>query len=102
MDLSIELQEPTDLGLYVGQFEDLEYLTELLNGAWESIDYRLESIAEKKNHYLFIEDHKAGDDAEVGVLERRGDRVFAFTPAVHDLVMRAYDRYVEDFGDPTL
>jgi len=102
MDISIELQEPTDLGLYIGKFEDLEYLVELLNGAWESMEYRLESIAEKKGHYLFIEDHKAGDAAEVGVLECRGGSVFAFTPAVHSLVLGAYSRYVEDFGDPTL
>lgn len=100
MDLSIELQQQTDLGLFVGEFEDLRYLVKLLNGAWESVEYRLEEIEGKKDHYLFIQDSE--DDAEVGVLEKRGKSVFAFTPAVHNLVMEAYGRYVDEFGDPTL
>lgn len=100
MDLSVELEQSTDLGLLLGRFEDLEYLVKLLNGVWESIEFRLEAIKAKKDHYLFIQDDKAADDAEVGVLERRGDNIYAFTPAVHGLVMEAYARYVDEFGDP--
>jgi len=101
MDLSVELEQSTDLGLMIGRFEDLEYLVNLLNGVWESVEYRLEQIKDKAGHYLFIQDDRAKDNAEVGVVERRGDNVFAFTPAVHSLVMDAYGRYVDEFGEPT-
>lgn len=101
MDLSVELEQNTDLGLLVGRFEDLEYLVEILNGAWESLEFRLEQIKEKAGHFLFIRDEKDTDNAEVGVVEKRGDDVFAFTPAVHSLIMGAYADYVDEFGDPT-
>ncbi len=100
MDISIAMESSTDLGLLIGRFEDLEYLLELLNGVWESLEFRLEAISEKEGHYLFIQDDKSKDTAEVGIVEKRGDKVFAFTPAVHSLIMDAYARYIDEFGDP--
>ena len=102
MDLTVQLHHETSLGILVGRFEDLEYLVEILNSAWESIEYRFEAMEAKANHYLFIQDPKEENNAEVGVVERRGEEVFAFTPAVHELIMGACARYVEEFGDPTL
>ncbi|MFT7184527.1 MAG: hypothetical protein ACI9QC_000871 [Oceanicoccus sp.] len=102
MDLTVQLHQETDLGLLVGDFSDLKHLVKMLNGAWESVEFRFEKMKAKPNYYLFIEDDKSLDNAEVGVVERHGDKVYAFTPAVHDLIMGAYKRYVTEFGDPTL
>jgi hypothetical protein len=102
MDLSVQLHHDTSLGISVGRFEDLEYLVKMLNKAWESVKFRFEEMEGKAGHYLFIRDSKESETAEVGVVERRGEEVFAFTPAVHQLIMGSYEQFVEEFGDPTL
>jgi hypothetical protein len=93
MDITIDLGQ--DVSLEIGQWEDLEYLIDLLNGVWESMEYRLEKVKGKKNLYLFIEDPLNEDTYECGLVEKRGDKAFAFSPAVHEMVMKAYEAYLE-------
>lgn len=96
MDIDIELDEDTNKALEIGRFEDLEHLVKLLNKAWQHVEYRLEQLPNVKNLFLFVEDPIHGDSYECGLIEKRGKKAYAFSEAVHDMVMGAYERYVED------
>lgn len=105
MDIEIELEEtktPIDLSLEIGRFEDLKYLVTLLNDAWEAFEYRLEKVAEANGLYVFIEDPINADEYDCGVIEKHGELAYAISPAVHEMIMDAYQRYVDEFGEPDI
>lgn len=85
--------------LEIGEFNDLAYLVKSLSKAWAGLEYRLEKMKGHPNRYLFIEDVLSDDEYECGIVEKIGAKAFAFSPAVHEMIMRAYLRYVEDFGE---
>ncbi len=97
--VDVELEQDQDQSLLIGAWDDLEYLVELLNGAWESVEYRLEKVPGGEDFFLFIEDPIREDEYECGIVERREDEAYAFSDAVHEMVMKAYMRYVEEFGE---
>jgi hypothetical protein len=89
----------TDLAMIeIGRFEDLEQLIKLLNETFENMDYRLEPVPAQKGAYLFIEDPVLEDEYECGVIEKKGKKVYAYSPAVHQMILGAYQRYVEKTG----
>lgn len=102
MDISVDLAAPKDLSLLIGRFEDLELLIDLLNGAWDDFEYRLEKVKESDRIYVFIEDPVAADEYECGVVEKHEGKAYAFSEAVHEMIMGAYARYVKEFGEPEL
>lgn len=97
MNFIIELDEMQgeEVSLELGNFEDLEILVDLLNGLSEAVQYRLEKVPEQKNVYLFIEDPVREDEYECGVIKKKGKKAFALSPAVHAMVMGAYQRYLD-------
>ena len=96
MDIFLDFeQDAADLSLELGRFQDLERLVELLNDSFEGTEYRLEAMADRDNLYLFIEDPLHADDYECGIVEKVGKKAVAFSPAVHHMVMGAYQRYLE-------
>lgn len=99
VDVDLEEAQETDESLLVGAWADLEYLVGVLNKAWESHEYRLELVPGGKDFYLFVEDPIKEDEYECGIVERRGDDAFAFSEAVHEMIMKAYLKYVEEFGE---
>lgn len=96
MEIEIQFEKEE---LEIGEFEDLAYLVDKLSRAWDGIEYRLEKLRGQGNNYVFIQDILSEDEYECGVVEKIGKRAFAFSPAVHEMIMRAYLRYVEDFGE---
>lgn len=103
LDLDEMSQSTQDLAsLEVGDWEDLEHLVKLLNGAWESREYKLEKVAGKRGMWLFIEDVLSEDEYACGIVERHKGKAIAFSPAVHAMIMGAYQAYVDEFGDPML
>lgn len=99
MDIPIDLSTPKDTALELGRFEDLEYLVEVLNNAWEAFEYRLDKVPHSDRIYVFAEDPIAADEYECGVVEKHDGKAYAFSPAVHDMIMGAYARYVDEFGE---
>lgn len=84
--------------LEIGAFEDLEHLIKLLNGTFENMDYRLEAIPSQKGAYLFIEDPIHEDEYECGVIIKQGKKAYAYSEAVHEMILGAYNRYLEKTG----
>lgn len=84
--------------LEIGNFEDLEHLVGLLNGAFEGVEYRLEPLKGQKGSYLFVEDVLAEDDFICGLVEKKGRKAYAYSSDVHALILGAYQRYVEKTG----
>lgn len=87
-----------DATILIGAFEDLEYLVEVLNGAWEAFEYRLEQTPNKKDLFMFIEDPVKEDEYECGIVENRDGKAYAFSSDVYAMIMGAYQRYTEEFG----
>lgn len=90
---------PVDPALEIGAWEDLETLVDMLNGSFEGYEYRLEPVKNKKNLYMFIEDPIHEDEYECGLITKKSKKAYAFSDAVHTMVMNAYQRYVEEFGE---
>ncbi len=84
--------------LEIGNFEDLEHLIVILNEAFEDMEYRLEEVPSKKGIYLFIEDPIHEDEYECGIVEKKGKKAYAYSDAVHQLILGAYNRYLEKTG----
>lgn len=82
----------------IGQFSDLVYLVSKLGSAWNGLEYRLEELDGEKDTYVFIEDVLNEDEYECGIVKRKGKKAIAFSPAVHKMIMSAYEQYVQDFG----
>lgn len=82
--------------LEIGNFEDLEHLIGLMNKAFnKDTEYRLEPVVSQKGVYLFVEDPIHEDEYECGMVEKRGKKVYAYSPAVHSMIFGAYERYLE-------
>lgn len=82
--------------LEIGNFEDLEHLIGLLNGVFsKDTEYRLDPVKSQKGVYLFVEDPIHEDEYECGMVEKRGKKVYAYSPAVHSMILGAYGRYLE-------
>lgn len=96
MEIEVEFEKKE---LEIGEFKDLAYLVDKLSGAWKGIEYRLEKMHGPAKHYVFVEDVLSEDEFECGIVEKVGTKAYAFSPAVHEMIMRAYLRYVEDFGE---
>ena len=86
-------QKDEQSSLLLGRFVDLETLVGLLNSAFEHMQYKLEPVKGQEGMYLFIEDEIRADEYECGLVEKIGDKAYAFSQAVHDMIMSAYDRY---------
>ena len=71
----------------------------LLNQHIEGTEYRLEPVKEHKNMYLFCEDPYSADEYECGIVRKVGKQAVAFSPAVHEMVMNAYQRYLDDTAE---
>ncbi len=97
MDFFLELEQDADqdLSLELGRFQDLEHLIELLNATCEGMEYRLEPMEGHGELFLFVEDPVDADDYECGIVEKVGKKAVAFSPAVHQMVMGAYQRYLD-------
>jgi hypothetical protein len=81
--------------LEIGNFEDLQHLIKLLNQTFEGMEYRLEPVPSQKDTYLFIEDPVREDEYECGVVEKKGKKAYAYSSAVHEMILGAYQRYLE-------
>ncbi len=79
----------------IGNFEDLQHLIELLNQSFQDMEYRLEPVPSQKDTYLFIEDPIHEDEYECGMVEKRGKKAYAYSSAVHEMILGAYQRYLE-------
>ena len=99
MSFLVDIELEQDQSLLIGDWADLEYLLGVLNGGWESIEYRLEQVPGGENFFLFIEDPVQGDEYECGIVEKRGKEAYAFSDAVHEMIMKAYLKYVDEFGE---
>jgi hypothetical protein len=99
MDILVELDQPTDTLMEIGRFEDLEILVELLNGAFESVEYRMEKVSHERGMYLFIEDPKGKDEYLCGAVKKKGKMAYAISPMVHALIMDAYEAYLDETGN---
>ena len=99
MNALVDFSAPKDSSLELGRFKDLEYLVKMLNKAWDAFEYRLEKVEHSDRIYVFAEDPLAEDEYECGVVEKHGDKAYAFSQAVHDMIMGAYARYVDEFGE---
>ena len=99
MDIVVDLDQGKNTSLLNGDWEDLEYLVELLNKAFDDYEYRLEKVPGGKNVYLFVEDPLTEDSYECGIVERSGKQAYALSQAVHKMVMQAYQRYVDRCGE---
>lgn len=102
MDIQVTLsksKKKRDERLLVGRFVDLEYLVSLLNGAWEDLSYRLETDKSKRGILYFVEDPAESKEALVATLFKDGESLYAENLMGHRLIMDAYHRYVEDFGE---
>ncbi len=80
----------------LGSFADLRSLTQILNRAWQDLEYRLEPVPGKKDTYLFVEDPLDEDTYSCGVIKKKGGDAFALSKDVYDLVMGAYSRYQQE------
>ena len=85
-------------GVLVGAFVDLEEMIKLLNQYSEEIEYRLEPVPNQDNVFLFIEDPLAADEYECGVILKDEGQAIAFSEAVYQMVMRAYQHLTELSG----
>lgn len=81
--------------LEIGNFSDLEHLIGLLNDTFKDMNYRLEKVPSQEGSYLFIEDVLAEDEYECGLIEKKGKKAYAISPAVHQMILGAYGRYLE-------
>lgn len=77
----------------LGKFKDLETLVGLLNSAWKTWEYRLEPVVGQEGVFLFVEDPLQEDEFECGMIEKRGNKAYALSEDVYELVMGAYLRY---------
>lgn len=102
MDIVVELEQDQDTSLLIGNWEDLEYLVELLNGAFESFEYRLEKVPGGEEFFMFVEDPLNGSEYDCGVVRKVSGQAYAFSDDVHKMVWGAYQRYVDEFGEPEL
>ncbi|MFA4815094.1 MAG: hypothetical protein WC924_02930 [Candidatus Gracilibacteria bacterium] len=84
--------------LEIGNFEDLEHLVDLLNQTFKEMDYRLEKVPSQKGAYLFIEDPLQEDAYECGVIIKVGKKAYAYSSAVHEMILGAYQDYLEKAG----
>lgn len=104
MDIALDMDDfgmiAQAQSLEIGEWEDLVHLIMLLNGSWESREYRLERVPNKTGMWLFVEDILNEDEYSCGIIEKDGKKAIAFSPAVHAMVMNAYQEYVDEFGDP--
>ncbi|MBT4384928.1 hypothetical protein HOD30_04230 [Candidatus Peregrinibacteria bacterium] len=96
MDYLVELAEEQDILLEIGDFQDLKHLIEILNNVFESVEYRLEKVEGKKDTYLFCEDPDGDDEYECGMIIKMGKKAYAFSPVVHELVLGAYQKYLDE------
>lgn len=94
MDIEIEFDNQE---IEIGNFKDLEYLVLKLSDAWKGMQYRLEEV--ESGTFLFIQDVLSEDDYECGIIHRKRNKAIALSPAVHKMVMSAYNKYVADFGE---
>jgi len=99
MDIVVDLDQGKKTSLLIGDWEDLEYLVKLLNKAFDDYEYRLEEVPGGKNMYLFVEDPLTEDSYECGIVEKSGKQAYALSEAVHKMVMRAYQRYVDSSAE---
>lgn len=83
----------------LGNFEDLQTLINLLNRAFPEMEYRLEPVSGQKGVYLFIEDPLDEEEYECGVVQKRGKKVYALSPAVHTMILGAYQRYLDESAE---
>lgn len=81
--------------LEIGQFKDLERLIVLLNQNFPKMNYRLEAVPSQKNSYLFIEDPIEEEEYECGIVMRMGKKAYAYSDAVHAMILGAYQNYLE-------
>ncbi len=95
MDITVELQKQ-HIKMEIGALEDLEYLVQCLNEAWEDVNYSLRSKGKKK--CLFIKDPIHEDQRTEAELFVEKGIVYADSPIVHDLIMEEYQSYVKEFG----
>lgn len=102
MNVVVELERDTDSSLLIGNWEDLEHLVEMLNGAFESFDYRLEKVPGGEEFFMFVEDPVSADEYECGIVRKVGGEAYAFSDDVHKMIFSAYQRYVDEFGEPEL
>lgn len=101
-DLQFSLSLEEESHMLIGRFQDLEALVDMLNGAWESVDYRLDKVKGQRGTYLFVEDPVGAEEYECGIILKKKGNAYSLSPAVHHMVMGAYNRYVEEFGEPEL
>lgn len=83
----------------LGDFKDLETLVGLLNRAFPEMEYRLQELEGQKGTYLFIEDPLDEDEYECGVVQKRGKKAYALSPAVHEMILGAYQRYLDESAE---
>jgi hypothetical protein len=102
MDVLVELDQNTDTSLLIGNWEDLEYLVELLDSAFEAYEYRLEKVPGGEEFFLFVEDPVGEDEYECGIVRKVAGEAYAFSDDVHKMIFSAYQRYVDEFGEPEL
>ncbi len=99
MDIIVQLEEEGHQPVEIGAFKDLETLVELLNMRFPRMKYSLEELPGIEETYLFIEDPLDEDEYQCGLIERKGKKVFAISSDVYDLVIGAYERYLEAVKD---
>jgi hypothetical protein len=87
------LATDTHVLIELGRFEDLMALVELLNESFESHQYRLEKVENRRNYFLFVEDQLSEDEYDCGLVIKQGEKAYAFSEAVYDMIMVAYQRY---------
>jgi hypothetical protein len=110
MEILVDIEQGRDASLLIGNWEDLEYLVRILNEAFEDVEYRLEKVPGGETVYLFVEDPIFEDEYECGIVEKIGAkakskngkvkaRAYALSEKVHIMVMSAYERYVDEYGE---
>ena len=99
VDIELEQEQSQDESLLIGEWADLEYLVNALNGGWEAVEYRLEQVPGGQDFFLFVEDPIREDEYECVIVEKRGSQAYAFSEAVNEMIMKAYLKYVEEFGE---
>lgn len=90
----------TDLQmLEIGNFKDLEHLIDLLNETFKEMSYRLEAVPSQEGTYLFIEDPIHEDEYECGVIVKVGKKAYAYSGAVHEMILGAYQDYLRKVAE---
>lgn len=87
-----------NLMIELGNFKDLQTLVGMLNSAWKQWEYRLEPVSGEKGVFLFVEDPLQEDEYECGMITKQGQKAYALSQDVYDMVMGAYLKYKKEFS----